>query len=843
MDNLQGSTKQELQKKFSDKFGDIEIFSEEHKKDIDRFASLLGSMKGGEGDKTSIPALKSNLAEFQSYLQQNRIVLTNAEKREISAVSGSGHPPAVKKRMMEDLIHSIKNRHQRELKAAKEKERFEDEIKELEKRGSGIVNWFRLFRFSIEYGTISPFAHRLKNHSLNIIKKSCDSWYSILVKDLSEVLSSDYYKYSNLEYNALRALYDLGEGLSVVKETGDVPYYYFHEIQPEIESFARFYIPVISNSEIIEKALKKLTGTRQTEHGFFGAFKDITGQPLFNNLPVKFTDFEFYTKTVTGTLLSFYSIKEGVVLKSVNQLKYILDENGELDSDIKKLTPDAQIVETKSREKSSDEDDTDSKRLKELDHVVNYYIPKGIELNKQYLPKDGIFSAGKKPDGSVKPFVRYKNLIEFFIKTFVDPLYRENEFILMYDMNEYRNYIDIKPELQNIISKFTYQDIGFSGTKFREITDLAISKDKDPAGYIETLFSLETRKNLVSEKEKTAIEIFSNISTLCYRLATVLKELIDYYYKNREINHEDVRLNFDFYMNAEVKFSKALKGSRFFEQNIITLRTFLESACSFAFFIANELMNPYVKSMNDEFLSLKNAIEGRKKEGEQTQVKLETDFSGLSSDEEVIENELERSLDRIYSDPVSGLMKKEYFDDQILNKYYDSENKYKLRNTRYVFFCSVDNLKEINTEQGHKTGDRVLGFAVETLRGNMNSAGKDSGNVLIRYEGADMIGYLNNISFSEALDIFKMSQMLLNTSSVKTGSGQVDSVSFSAGIYHERSGTNVYDNIKASKALMLKARSKGGANIAFVKDSERILTENDFNRFGEVDEDIISYLI
>jgi diguanylate cyclase (GGDEF)-like protein len=847
MDFFQDKTKDEFQRKFSEKFGDVEIFSEDHRKDLSKFERLLESMsesKKTPEDSAAIISLKGALDSFQSYLNKNRLTLTESENRSLSVITGSGHPPAVKTRMAEDLIHDIKKRYETEIRARRDKEQFEAEVIALEKKAGLFSGWINLFKFSMEYGTITPFTHRLKYKSLELLKVKCAGWQAELEAGVKPILDNEYYRLSIADYNTLKLILNLREGVEALSRVPANLYYYPESIEDEIGTFAKKYIPVLINASTIETAIKRISVDGKAPHGFLGTFRDMIGQPIFNNRPIVLSEYEKFNRTPLGALMSYYTTLVAKPVTSMNLVIYITGEYGEINRDEKQLTPEASAIEERMKHRDRKEVNSVSRRYSEVERIVSVLLPRGREIETGLRAADPKLRQTESAAQTHKPFARLYEMTDHFIRFFAEPVNNENEFQVEYDGKLYKNYFDVRPELLSHASRITLEELDLAGTRIKEVLNIQISRDKDVDGYLETLFVLDSHRSLFSPQENSAREIFGNVSQKIYQFAGMLNDLILFYNDNRGVNNSDARLNYDFCVNGTLGGLKVLRNSRLFAGNESTLINFLETACAFAYHIAYELRNAYARAYVTEMANLKKKIEEMQNTPEPaTSVQQPAGNYGRFMTGSDLDSSVADSLDALYQDNLSGLLKREYFEDQVMSKFYDSRGRYKLKAERFVFYISIDGFKEINLLHGHGAGDKLLTAAAGILKALVSGPGKDRSNLLIRYDGADMLGYMHSVTISSLLDELKHASASFSVSMQSSSPAVTEPASLSIGVYQERNGSPALENIGIVRGLMLKARRNGAGSICFIKDSSRVLSRRDLSASGEPLDDLVSYLL
>ena len=151
------------------------------------------------------------------------------------------------------------------------------------------------------------------------------------------------------------------------------------------------------------------------------------------------------------------------------------------------------------------------------------------------------------------------------------------------------------------------------------------------------------------------------------------------------------------------------------------------------------------------------------------------------------------------------------------------------------------NLVNINRKYGREEGDRVYSEFTTIVNRHLSAAGNED-NAAIRYDAGMIIGYINDISYMEAVDI--LVSIVDDLRSVTAGDGDSDRSEFlvNFGIYPERKGTNALFNISVAKKLMMQRGDVKAGHVTFLRNQNRIIKENDFDRMDHLNDELVSFL-
>ncbi|PKL17480.1 MAG: hypothetical protein CVV49_10980 [Spirochaetae bacterium HGW-Spirochaetae-5] len=178
-----------------------------------------------------------------------------------------------------------------------------------------------------------------------------------------------------------------------------------------------------------------------------------------------------------------------------------------------------------------------------------------------------------------------------------------------------------------------------------------------------------------------------------------------------------------------------------------------KSGCSIAEYFAETLKHNGIKAINDEVLKLQGELESYNIQN--------TGRDGMSDDSENScgEEGLNSDAEKIYIDTLTGFKKWEYFEDFILHEVYDENGNYSENRSRHVFCAELSNLVDVNRICGNNSGDIVYKRFSEIIKETLVSAGAD--NIAMRSKGGLIIGYVNDVTATEAVDLlFKMLNLI-----------------------------------------------------------------------------------
>ncbi len=834
----------EITKKKSAFYSDDELYTAEHKKDIEKFNRLLEKMKETEknaADKKALIELNETIHSFEKYIMTNRLVLSGSEKKELAAITGSNLTPVVIKRMAEDLIYRIKQRIEKSLAEENENKKFKEEINLLHSSGGGIIAWFRLFRFSISYGTITPFSHRLKAASLSIIRENAFFWQQSIIKYIQDVLDRDYYILSTIEYNTLLLIKKLNTPIEKIKAIPFEDSYDSDSISSQMDNFTEIYCILKKNFSIADEGLNHAIKRKKPPHGLLGYFYSLMSIPLLNQKPKKLTDFEKLNETIEGTLYSYYTTRQKTIVTTLNQLVYLTGADIEIDTIRKNLTDAAIDHEKNTRQKENSENTQILKKYDELDRILNTYLKKGEDLLELILQYEG-GSAYKhwQKEHLRKPFLKIKRIIDAYIKHFLEPLKTENIFVPLFQGKEYPGYIQKFKALKSSIDGFTLFDLDLVGTKEREFVSVKLPEGTDSDEFLNYITGKDLLPNVHEQSLITAKSMLANIASKSYDIALRLNDIITGYLNRREIIDADPTANYDFLTTAYLKRNNLLKCRFIVRDNEIYLEDFFQAASALAFYFSAKLSHEGIDAMRKDFDKVKNlrnqiSNSSASSDGDDND---EIPEEGIDS----IDTSLVEELNNKYKDSITGLWREEYLDDHVLPVLYDNSFNYISDTPRTVFFAQINGITNFNKTHGYENGDRFLKKICSQFIESLNSSSFSKDDILIKKEGPAIVGYLNNMDFTTIVELIQQIQKKILALSEEFVPGDNTGVYTNAGIYKEKRGTNFRNNVEVAAALMNAAMKKGPGRTAFLRNPDSIMNPNDVDRFGEVNPELITIL-
>ncbi len=828
-----------------DYFHDVDLFSKEHLRDIARFKRLLESMakaRQGKADRRTVAELSSILEKFQAYLKNHSRVLSEHERRELAAITGSRLPPTAKKRIAEDLIHKIKQRDEREEQARTEQHLAEEEIRQLGHGRGGIAGWFRLTKFSLIYGTITLLTHQIKAGALDHIRSEAYEWQLLLGKSISPILDRDYYLLTTLEYNSLAAILELSSPINGIRELPARSSFAPSDISSQMDAFAAAYITLLKNAELAESTFQKVFKSRKTAHGLYGALKSLLNQPIFKNQPLMRSAAEKIRDSIYGAIISFYSVREGVIFQTVSQILHILQIDGALDESGKHLTPDAARIEQENRRRKLTEEQRLRDKYSELERILEAFLSCGQSMESRiYRAEAGLLYQAWESEHGSRPMLRIKRLSEGFIRHFSEYIGGEKNITIEYDKKLYPQYFSIRPEIIDAAAFFNIMEFEMTGLKAIDIAKITTPPGMNPPEYIRNLTRPEAPPTQFSPVENFARSILTRLGSRSFHLAIKLNDLIAEYYNQKALIQPTIELSYDFFINATVSSTRSMKTGFILNRSPLTLQDFLDNACALAFYIAQECNHPGIKALRDEKEALKLEIEniataeGAMENGTE-------DLAALGQRCVIAPENLSLEADSLYRDAITGLNRREYLDDILIPEYYDSELNYSLDESRFVICLAIDNFRSFNEVFGLDTGDRILAETARRITEHIRAPGTDSRNTAIRYRGSELLAYIYSVSLLETVEMMDRLRQDVSRIDIVSGKGSVGQIAVSIGIYEERKGTNVYDNILIAGKIAAFAGAGNGNTIGFARNPYQIITQRDFGQAGELNAGMLTTL-
>jgi len=818
-----------MSQKLDPYFNEVERYSEEHIKDIDKLNRLLESLSGSVKDTKDsriVAGLKQTIDGFNSFLQKNKLQLSNYEKKEIMAITGASLELPIKKRMVEDLFHKIKNRFNQDKINRQEKAQYKKDVLEFQQRQKSFLRWFYLFMFSLEFGTITLFSHQLKESMVRHLLSREVIWKNHLYKHIIAVLNEKYYILSTVEYNSLELILQVADSMKSFESIPTQISYGGPDLKEAIEKFAILYITLLKNRNHIKAAAKKAFDNKMP-HNFWGALLDMLDEPIVNGRPLLLNDIEKMNQTILGVLYSFYSVYERSVVKSINQLLYLLNNECVIDKTTKRLTKNAKLNEEKNRKIKSTKEKSYQNKFDEIDRILNMLIPHGKDLSEKILMGQNK-SINNDADEVRRPFINIKRLIEGYISYFIDLIDNEDSFILEYDGKDYSNFFDVKPEIIDAVSRYNLFDMELEGARLKKLFNITIETDVD--SFLSHLSDSNVKESSLVPSYQHAKAVIGKISEKTYYISQRLVDILSSYYNKQKIVGEKAIDNYDFFINAFIKKNKGVKAAILLGKDIMTLKDFLTGAAAFGLYISQYLKHPGIDGLKKEFLILKEKINS-----ENLNISTDAKFKEDSVDSE----DISIKLDAMYKDTLTGLWKGEYLEEVIIPQYY--ENLYYMKDTpRFIVNFTIDNLQIINDSYGPEITDLVIVETIRRIKEHVHGPGRDSENIILRITGGELYAYIQNESLTSIIEMLQNLVRDVAKISVEHEGTNFSKIPFYAAAYEEHERTSVYENIEVVRQILWITKNITKGSIGCIKDMNKIILKRDFNRHGELNPELIT---
>jgi len=833
MDGNDGNIKDEMQRRLDKSFPGMEMNSPEHRESIDKFNRLLDVLKGQQrsnAEKLAVMELQKLVDSLLLYLERNEAIITEAEKKELMVITGSGFDALVKKRMAEDLIHKIKNRVDRDKKLKIEEDRRESEIQELLNNRPGLLNWIRLTRFALSFGTLTTFSHRFRHSCLSLLRNEVNSWIDAIDKALGKLLDNEYYLFSNLEYNVLQTMLGLKNAIEDLRKIPLDESYNPAELSRPMDGFANMYISVIRNADIIENAVRKMVGRHKQEHGLWGFIKNLLDEPIQNGKPVFQTQNDRMTRTIMGVLLSYYTARERVIIRSLNQIMYLTGSEGKVDSGKKYLSSHAMDMEKERRNHHDSEMEVTRERKRLLDRITDVFVPAGKNFEESMLKIEKTSQFEKcLAEHRKNSLIRMRHLVEYFIKYFIEDINQGDDFVLLYDRNSYTGYFSHHADITQVAKNYTLVSFDLVGTKLKEFTGIVNRAEILSEKPMEQIMSGDAAIDSIPGVPFVR-EVLHRIGERSYMLGSRFSDLLAYYNSRKEIHNENVVENYDFFINARMTRGRNCRAPMAFGRDSISLQEFIEAACSLSYFIAWELRSEGVEALLKEQKHLAGIL--KEKEGSAKQAVTTID---------VVDNEdLAGELDHMYIDTLTGFRKSEYLNDVIIPRDYDEKGQYRVLAPRSLFMLEIFGLKEINAMYGHDVGDKVVLAVTRALTEHVNAASMSKDNIIIRMTGSEYLGFIHDVSLTGAVDAIQRIVKGIASVVIQHGDTELEDIPVMAAVYEERPTSSFAMNSDVVRRILNIVSRKGVNMVGFIKKPDYIVMPRDFDSRGNLDESLIT---
>jgi diguanylate cyclase (GGDEF)-like protein len=821
------------------------IAMETQKRDHEKFSRLLESMKVDlrkKSDTMAVSELERIIADFEEFKRKRNFSLSEHETKQIQGVAGSGFSPHVKKRMMEDILYSIKSRYQQQHIDHQTRERAEKEIHDMKAIQGTLKGWLQLTRFALSYGTITAFSHRLKDKYFSLLRGKTAASVEIISEGLEDTLNTEYYTLTNIEYNSLEIVTQLHNPLAEIATIRQRPSYQPYEIDSAIDAFTRVYAVVLSNTDIILQSAKKIFDKKKAPHGFFGVLHDLIDRPIFNNRPLVRSAQENIRSSIPGVLFSYYSTRMGCRVTTINQILYIIQGDAALDSSKKNLTPGALETEKNRREVKDDDNQHILDSYQELERIIDCFLPAGAALEEKiYRIATGTKYQSWIEEHRIKPALRIRRILEGFISFFVDSINDEDGFILEYDGAQFPGFLSPHTKLREAASPYNLYEFDLAASRAADLSKLTAPEAMDAEEYLHYLTLQETPRTGYSPIENDVRQMLLAISRKSYTLAGELNSLINDFYSRKELIPEKIESGFDFYTSAVIAKTRSAKAHRVLNTPSITLQQFLENTCALAFYISQLLNHPGIAEMQKELGVMKPKAEEiialRKEVSARKHFVIPEIQALYGFDEDIDESAL-----HIYRDSLTGLLKQEFLEDHVIPDVYDTDSRYYSDTLRFVFVACIDTIDAINAAYGHDNGDRVIIEVSQRFLHFVCFQSREKKNIVFRYNGNLFAGYVTNASHASVLDILDSVHRAAGEITIDTGEKIISAIPLSIGVYQEHRGTDVHENIGIAVQIMDFVKRNRGNNIGFIKNQHRIITGRDYNRREGIDQSLLALL-
>ena len=815
---------------------EVGVDSDEHKKYLEKLNRVLEEMRSSSNsaERKHYVSFKETLDSFDRYLSEKKIRLSEREKDRFAVIVASGLNNLAKKRMAEDLIHQVKDRISMEVEQKAELAKRKDDIAGLKKTGFWLTDWYRLTKFALDYGTITPFTHRYRAEAFDLIRLKAGAAHKKIAAELKGILDGYYYYLSVLEYNSIVKFYEMKNSFEKLALVKDNPSYHPIELFEVMNDFAISYIAVTRNVKSIDNGLRKVFKDSQPGHGFMGYVGFITDRQIFNSRIVKHSPKDLIKVTLSGSLYSYYTAYLGVRVSTMNQLMYIVSFDGDINSTEKEYTPEAKsAIDNESNEKVT-EGSIIKTKLSELVNITGKYSEMGRALSKRLFEIEarGSLAAWNK-DAQIKPFFRLMKIFDAYLKHILELIVNHEHLELEYDNNIITGYFNKFTELVRAAEECRDFSLELQRARGKDLQNFKLSEEVDKEEFIKTLMEHENIATLPGEMRQLK-ETLGIISARCYNICMRCNDLLNKFFQMSKIESGEITENYNFLLNAKVLHPKSRNLEFVLNRKEVFLVDLLEASCSVAEYFSETLSNPGTKAVFEEVLKLQKELETHNILHESRMNASDT------GDIEIADEGSKSEIDAIYIDSLTGFRKWEYFEDFILLESYDEDGNYKGPDIRQVFCAELSNLVDVNRECGNDTGDRVYKKFSEILSATLRSTRNNS--IVLRNQGGLLVGYISGITAVESIDLLFKTLYLIKEYSLNSGIPQLPDLIFNAGLYTEKKGTNAMKNIEIARSIMFQGSDGKAGHVAFLKNSDLTVSDKDFDRRGRLRDGLISIL-
>ncbi|MBN1501152.1 MAG: diguanylate cyclase [Spirochaetes bacterium] len=811
-------------KALNEYFRNVDKYSKSHIDDISLFSKLLESLKKekitSENSKY-VSDIRTRVNNFNSLISKYNLKLTESETEDINTINNSGASPILKLRMLEDLFHKIQKNHKNEIDTVLSPDHVR-EIEVLNRKRSFFVEWIHLFVFSVNFRTITPFSHNIKESSLALIKGGLHE--NILqVRDfLKNLLDKEYYIFSIVEYNTLVLILELEPVIDDLKKNYSDLYYNPRNLKDIMFRFCDIYLKILFNAGIIDDVTLKLSSNRKLPHGFYGTIKSIIEQPLHNGKTVKLSPEAKITRTPGGTILSYYTSLEKKVFTSLYQVKHLLNISTSVNKNTKNLTGSAAEAERNQHNIDSEDMNTNETKFRKLRTIFEYYIPLGREIYEN-ITKEETFSASESWHKSYENKAMYRpvQLIEALIRHFTERITTPNSIIFRYDHREFQRYFEHKKEIFNAAKGISIVDLELTAANLKEIYDADPPLNVDNDDFIPWLLTHDKSHFSNLENYSLTKNFLNTVQSRVFSLASTVFEVIESYENNKQINFQLTEENYDFFINAEIAAHRQLTLSRIIAKEPITVESFLKALCAISYYAAEVFCSGALAELKNEIERLHSVF------------KTPDDEMETNPDLSVPENEITEQEEEAgnYIDSLTGLYKFQYFNDILKPQQYTDSLRYNLDSGRFMFFLEIQNFQVINNRMGHDTGDQLLSKCSRILQ---ETAGQHEGISLFRYKNANIFGTFQTTDLNEVLNYVRSAAAGINKLSASTAQYSVRNISINCGIYEEKKAGIFSSTFEITRRLMHSGTNTQANNIVMTRNRNVKINKKYFMPDGSI---------
>lgn len=820
-------------------FESVDRFSSEHLNDIAMLRELqkkMASSSRGEDAVKKARSFHDTIDRLNSFIEKNHVMLTHEESQELHEISHAKLAPEVIKRLLEDFYHKL-NLRVTEQKAERQREdNLAGEIAEI-RYGSGVLDWFRLLLFSIRNNTITPFSHQYRHETLILLTARLYERVNLLVKNIMPLLNKNYYLMSTLEYNSMVLLIQMKETLEALRNVPSRESYKADSISHEMDQCALIFAKIFTNRNFIRETFTRIMKGHQHDHGLWGTLNHVLDKKVQEKRLIDHSYESFFPCTSTGAIVSYYTCRQRVVIRTLNQVLYLLDQSGAIEQERKLLTPAAREREEQEHTKTKTMDSELINKLDELDRIVEHFLKRGPELAERIIRHHaGSSYRTLAKELETRPILWLSRLNDGFNRYFLELLLDIESRIFIYDGNEYQVPVDNMKKILEYAGALFSENQNLSGGRFREVLNLRQPSDSTREKFFTMLIQSDALDNMMTNSLKLAKSMVRDMVNRYHSLAIAVNDIVSSYERDKMVSGSKVHQEYGFYSRAIIRDSDLSATARVLETEGVTLKSFMEAIAAVSFYITSLCSHEGIQALQGERKKIKQQIEEKRKAEADTQ-----DSSPESAEEIRTSSIIEDELNRIYRDSLTGVWNFEYFTDQVVPRYYDENGCYTETGNRYFLLVTVDNIQSINNTYDYNNGDLVMTGVAGILSGILeNSAVEES--ALYRHEGGAFLCVINGPDQSLILDLFMQASKQVNQSDFNSPDIDPGLVTVSAGLYREQTMTNYNFNLKVTRALAHVARKTGGDRIVFIKDPNHIVTDRDWVRDDEINETILGII-